>query len=59
MAQKVRMKIFERMKNGRRRHVLTVHGVGRTKRHAKANAARICNRYLRRKPGKPKGKKKK
>jgi len=50
MAQKVRMKIFERMKNGRRRHVLTVHGVGRTKRLARANVSRLCNTLLRRKP---------
>jgi hypothetical protein len=48
MAQKVRMKIFERMKNGKRRHVLTIHGEGRTKRAAKANVKRHAKSLLRR-----------
>jgi hypothetical protein len=48
MAQKVRMKIFERMRNGKRRHVLTVHGVGRNKKLAASNAKAIARRHLRR-----------
>ena len=48
MAQKARMKIFERMKNGTRRHILTIHGVGRTKALAKANVRRNARTALRR-----------
>jgi len=48
MAQKARMKIFERMKNGTRRHILTIHGVGRTKALAKANVRRNARAALRR-----------
>ena len=48
MAQKVRMKIFERMRNGRRRHVLTIHGVGKSKKAARANAHRIARSHLKR-----------
>jgi hypothetical protein len=48
MAQKARMKIFERMKNGKRRHILTVLGIGRTKALAKANVRRNARKALRR-----------
>jgi hypothetical protein len=48
MAQKVRMKIFERMRNGKRRHVLTIHGVGKTKAGAKSNARRLSRVLVRR-----------
>jgi hypothetical protein len=47
MAQKVRMKLFERMKNGKRRHLITFHGVGKSKKAAKAHVRRIANAYLR------------
>jgi hypothetical protein len=48
MAQKARMKIFERMKNGKRRHILTVLGIGRTKKAAKANVRRNARTALKR-----------
>ena len=48
MAQKVKMKLFQRMKNGKRRQVVTIHGEGRTKSLAKANARRTLKSYFRR-----------
>jgi len=47
MAQKVKMKIFERLKDGTKRHVMTIHGLGRTKKAATANAHRIMRSHIR------------
>jgi hypothetical protein len=46
MARKVKIKLFERMKNGTRRHVATIHGEGRTKALAQSNAKRTLGSYV-------------
>jgi hypothetical protein len=46
MARKVDIKLFERMKNGSRRHVMTFHGGGRTKADARSSAKRSLRNYL-------------
>jgi DNA repair protein RadC len=47
MPQKVKMKIFERLKDGTKRHVMTIHGLGRTKKAATANVRAIARRHIR------------
>ena len=46
MAQKAKITLFERKKNGKRRRVLTIHGEGRTKKLAVASARRRLRSHV-------------
>ena len=46
MAQKAKITLFERKKNGKRSRVLTIHGEGRTKKLAVASARRRLRSHV-------------